>query len=412
MGKNSFIAARLGAISARLRPLLRRLGSPYMRALLAIALLAVALAWLGSIDLQTYQKATELFLVFICLAYLASLARARLRDGLVVAGSLVLGLAALEMLAIASEKKSLPVQGKGFSTSDKDLGWAPARPGAYPARKTDPTNGAVVFDVVYTIDDQRLRKTLSSDTGQTIAFFGDSFTFGEGVRDDETMPQAFADLTERKAHVLNMGFPGYGPQQFLRAIETGLYDEALGEKPRLFVFLTAPWHAERTACRPAYTLRAPRYERVDERIVYAGACSAGARRALREWVENTALYRVAVEPYRKRVDHDDIDLYIRILLAAVDLVKKKYGAATLVPYMPAGDSYLRGTGFTDAEIVGRLRDGGARVVDASLARQAAEGLVIGIPGDGHPTALAHRARAQAIEDYIRREMPEIVVSQD
>jgi hypothetical protein len=369
----------------------------------ALGAVALALAGLSLLELYGFRRAVELFLIFVLLTYFAYLARGRLRDGIIILCSLVAGLGALEIFALKSETMTFPVQGKGFSVSKPGLGWGPAGPGHYPARKTDPRTGTVIYDVAYTIDDSLLRKTNSAREGQAIAFFGDSFTFGQGVNDDETMPQAFADLSGRAPRVLNLGFPGYGPQHVLYALETGTYDAALGPDPQLFISLTVPWHAERAACKAPWTLRAPRYELENSSVTLKGTCSEGPNRLLSEWLEGSALYRVAIKPYRQRIDHDDVELYVSILLAAVDKAREKYGVRTLIPYIAAGDFYLRGTGFTDAMIIRRLKEGGAIVVDATLAREEKEGAVIGIPGDGHPTPFAHRARARAIKELIEQE---------
>jgi hypothetical protein len=103
---------------------------------------------------------------------------------------------------------------------------------------------------------------------------------------------------------------------------------------------------------------------------------------LEEWAENMAAYRWFIEPFRHKLSHDDVELYIRILLAAVKLAKEKYGVLTLIPYLRVPEAYLHdldaekffvATGFTDDEIVRRLQDGGAMVVAASLAKEEASG---------------------------------------
>jgi hypothetical protein len=60
----------------------------------------------------------------------------------------------------------------------------PEHAGRFHAEKTDPKSATPIYstDYYYTIDANLLRETHSADTGPTIAFFGDSFTFGEGVR--------------------------------------------------------------------------------------------------------------------------------------------------------------------------------------------------------------------------------------
>ncbi|MGH6801473.1 MAG: SGNH/GDSL hydrolase family protein, partial [Methylocella sp.] len=289
------------------------------------------------------------------------------------------------------------------------IGWGPEHPGRFHAEKRDPKTGAVIYVADYTIDANLLRQTASSEMGPAIVFFGDSFTFGDGVNDAETLPQAFADLLDGKERVLNLGFSGYGPQQFLRELETGLFDPLIGSRPRLFIFMTAAWYAERTSCKASWTPHAPRYALENGQIVFKGACNEGPSLRLREWLEATSSYGLMVEPFRHKLSHGDVDLYIRIVLAAVNLAKEKYGVATLIPYI-AAPGYLGGTGFSDDEIVQRLRDGGAMVVDASLAKEEAGGALIGIKGDGHPTPLANRLRASIIEAYIESRMPGILVA--
>jgi hypothetical protein len=373
----------------------------------AVGLVFLAVAWK---NFDTFPSAIGLLLALSCLTYLTFSTKGRIRDFMIVVASLTLGLSALEVIAFAIKPQTLPVVGKGFVTFKQGLGWGPAGPGIYPARKSDPRTGLTIYNVTYTIDSSLLRKTVSIEDGATIAFFGDSFTFGEGVEDDETMPQAFADLVGRSFRILNFGFPGYGPQQVLHMLEAGTFDSILGSDVRLLVLMTAPWHAERCACKPAFVLRGPRYSLKDSHIELAGECSEGVGLIVREWFQNTNLFRLALEPYWQRVDHDDVELYIRIVVAISELAKKKYKARVIVPFIPAGETYLRHSGFSDASIIQRLRSGGAEVIDASLTKERATGALLEIYGDGHPTSFAHAARARLMKEFISKEMPKWVAN--
>jgi len=355
-----------------------------------------------------YFRLLTFIFVFLLVADLASLARGKARDALLVMASLFFGIAVVEGAAMLWEPKTSIEMTRGWSVRRPIIGWGPEREGRFHAQRWDPKTGAVIYNADYTIDANLLRQTRSCESGPTIVFFGCSYTFGDGVADAETLPQFFADSLDRKQRVLNLGFTGYGPQQFLREMETGLFDQVIGPQSRLFIFLTAAWQAERTACKAYWTPHAPLYALENDQVVFKGACNEGASLWLREWLENTATYRVVIEPYRHRLTHDDIELYIRILLAAVKLAKEKYGVETLVPYLQVEDDYLKGTGFTNEGIVKRLRDGGAIIVDASLKKEEAEGAVISIIGDGHPSVFANRARATMLKDYIESHMSRIL----
>ena len=378
---------------------------------MAIPVLLVLIGWMElHYPRPSFFRLYTFLFAFMFLADLASLLRGKRRDGLIVLASLVFGLCVLEVVAIVFEPKISMIVTDGWSVPRPVIGFGPEHPGRFHAEKRNPKTGAVIYIVDYTIDANLLRQTVSSEKGPAIAFFGNSFTFGLGVNDADTLPQLFANLLGRNKRVLNLGFGGYGPQQVLRELETGLFDPLIGSRPQLFIFMTAAWHAERTACKPHWLRSGPHYVIEDSRLVFKGACYDGPSLWLREWLENTASYRYFIKPYRMRIGHDDIELYVRTVVSAVQLAKKKYGVATLIPYLRETDDYFRGTGFSDDAIIERLREGGAVVIDASLAEEQAAGAVINIPGDGHPTPVANRARAVILRDFISRQMPAILAT--
>jgi hypothetical protein len=382
---------------------------PYAVILILLSLIALMEA---RHPFPSFRLATFI-LAFLVLAGTVSMLRGKLRDGLVVLASLAFGLSMIEATATILGTNVAPVMvTKGWAARQPVIGWGPEHPGRFHYEKTDPKSGITIYSADYTIDSNLLRETRSVETGPTIVFFGDSFTFGFGLNDAETLPQVFADLLGRKQRVLNLAFGGYGPQQFLAELQTGRFDGVIGAQPRLFIFMTAARHAERAACK-AYWLWGPRYALENGQVALKGACYEGLSLWVREWLEHMASYRLFVEPYLPKATHEDIELYIRILLAAVNLGKEKYGVTTLIPYIRVpyiGDDSLNGTGFSNDEVIQRLRDGGAMVVDVSLAKEEAAGAKLKIEGDGHPTPLANRLRASIIKDYIENRMPGILVA--
>jgi hypothetical protein len=389
---------------------------PMSRNLSQTSRYAVILILLGLIALMEVRHPFPFFrlatfiLAFLALAGVAALLRGKIRDGFVILVSLAFGLSIIEATATFLETKELLVVTNGLYAPQPVVGWGPEHAGRFHTEKTDPKSGVPIYTADYTIDSNLLRETHSVETGPTIVFFGDSFTFGVGLNDAETLPQVFADLRGRKQRVLNLALGAYGPQQFLVELQTGRFDGVIGAQPRLFIFMTAAWHAERTACKPLWAAWGPRYALENGQVVLKGACYDGLSLRVREWIENMASYRLFIEPYRQKLTHQDLELYIRVLLASVNLAKEKYGVATLIPYIPAGASYLKETGFSDDEIVQRLRDGGAMVVDVSLAKEEAAGAKLHIEGDVHPTPLANRLRASIIKAYIENHMPGILVA--
>jgi hypothetical protein len=351
-----------------------------------------------------------LILVFALLVGLAILARGKARNLLVMLAALIFGLSIAEGAAGAVPARSAVKIDRGWSVRQPIMGWGAEKAGTYHARMTDTSDNSIIYETDYTFDSDLLRHTASAETGPTVIFFGDSFTFGDGIRNDETLPQAFADLTDRKLRVLNLALTGYSPQQFLREMETGRFDKVIGPDPKLFVFLTAPWHAERTSCKAYWTAHAPLYAIEDDRVVFKGECNEGASLLWREWLNNSALYRYFAEPWRHRVSHNDVDLYVSVIEAAVKMAKEKYGVPTVIPYLSQPKEYLAGTGFTDESIMQRLRDAGAIVIESSLKKDEAAGQQISIRIDGHPTPLANRLRAAQIKGAIDEKLPGVLLA--
>src|ERR1700722_1671506 len=205
----------------------------------------IALA--AAVALLPHQRFAAAFLLSAGVVYagfLASQARGRIREALLLLAALLVVPAIAEALFAASDPPG-PVTrySPRLARADSILGYAPIPSISVSALKVD-GDGRTVFNATYTIDEHALRRTESNPSGPTVAFFFDSGTFGEGIEDAETLPQQFADWTGGRYHVVNLGYPGYGPQAMLRTLETGLHDDVLQPHPRFFIVQTAAWHAE------------------------------------------------------------------------------------------------------------------------------------------------------------------------
>jgi hypothetical protein len=204
-------------------------------------------------------------------------------------------------------------------------------------------------------------------------------------------------VSGRSAHVVNFAYPGYGPQQFLRALETGLFDGL--KQPRLFVLKIAPWLVDRTFCVNSEAARGPRYELMGGQPTFRGSCAEGESLVLRLLERVSSIYPAIIAPALQGATLEKIDLFVAILARAGKLARDKYGATTLVIYEP-NEAYLRPVGYTDQQLMQRLRDGGLVVVDGALNPAAYPGQDLTIPGEGHPTAVANRAWAILVQRYV------------
>ncbi len=148
----------------------------------------------------------------------------------------------------------------GFMLDDDTFGRRPA-----PGRTTRSRlywGKQTVYDVTYTIDTHGLRASPPGKSGgphPCALFFGGSYTFGEGVEDDETAAYAFQEETRGAFETRNFGFMGYGPHQMLAAIESGLVERAADCTPRHAVYQAHPHHVLRASGKWWWDVHGPRY---------------------------------------------------------------------------------------------------------------------------------------------------------
>ena len=108
-------------------------------------------------------------------------------------------------------------------------------------------DGETIFDVVYSLEEDYARvtpQTAQPDASNQIVFFGGSFTFGEGVANDETLPS----VVGRKApdwHVTNYGFPGHAAGQMLLRLQDETLLNNISDKEVIVVYIFIPGHVAR-----------------------------------------------------------------------------------------------------------------------------------------------------------------------
>ena len=126
--------------------------------------------------------------------------------------------------------------GQSFVVADPLMGYAP-RP-SVKAHIAWTRFGRVIYNADYSIDPHghRLTKGSEDTAAPTVVFLGDSYSFGDGLNDADTLPQRFSEVTGGKNRVINAAFSGYGPGQVLALIQSGRLLGDLSSGPRLFIY--------------------------------------------------------------------------------------------------------------------------------------------------------------------------------
>ena len=256
-----------------------------------------------------------------------------------------------------------------------------------------PTN-----DVVYTTgpDHFRVVPEAAENPDACVLLFGDSFTFGDGVSDEETFAAQIVTRSGRRVAAQNFSVSGWGPHQFLAGLQSGRFQRAVRCRPTDAVFLMIPsliWRA--SGVTNPWDTNGPRYRLGgDGRPVRDGTLGDPDRYNWRRWIGLTPVSK-----------GDASRLAVAVVVEAMNELKRLYpGIRThFISYRVASWS---DTDFSSEEVAGfeyDLQQAGIMPLplEAIIPRYrfALSDYILG-PNDYHPNARAHRL----IADFILREI--------
>ena len=298
-----------------------------------LPLIALVGALGGSLYLLSAKGHT--YLIHFCLwtvAFTVCAASIKQRAGRIICLNLALLCALFAFLEGALWLKSGLSEGGSFyrikphlarelNSDHPVLGWAPEPGRRYEARKT--RGEQVLYDVYYTIDENGFRITPppNRENAPAILFTGCSFTFGEGLNDEESFPYRVAQKLDGRYKICNLAYSGYGAQQTLANIRHGLYKKALGDsQPLAMIHLSIPDHADRAVGALSWGQRAPRFfagsdGRLETNGTFENSGTTG------EWLRYVRLKEAEKSELGKRLfsyrtSDEDIELWIELLKSA------------------------------------------------------------------------------------------------
>ncbi|MGD8629672.1 MAG: hypothetical protein PVG72_02980 [Gammaproteobacteria bacterium] len=213
-----------------------------------------------------------------------------------------------------------------YVTEHDVLGYAPVKDNIVTATKF--YQDKLVYKVQYGIDKQGLRITSPSEPGASncILFFGGSFTYGEGVNDNESLPYRVGVHSSGQYRIYNFAFHGYGPHQMLAALEQGLVDDSIQCKPKHIIYQGMVAHIMRSAGLTTWDVHGPRY-RLNEahKIEYTGHFDDTQiyhlTRLLR--LDASQIY-TRIFGTQRPIRHQDVELYVDIIARAKELFTSRY----------------------------------------------------------------------------------------
>ncbi|MFN9374907.1 MAG: hypothetical protein ACK6D3_23725 [Planctomycetaceae bacterium] len=258
--------------------------------------------------------------------------------------------------------------------------------------------GKTIFDIVYNVDAHGLRIIPTPDSKadpETVAFFGCSFTFGEGVGDQEALPAQVAACAP-ELHIVNFAYSGYGPHQMLANLESGRVRQICPRAPKVVVFQVIPDQVRRVKGWISYNRHAPRFVLDDGTVRRAGNLDD------RWWTPQawpflwrSRIFSKLLAP--RLVGQADLDLAVALIRQSADEVARQFpGCEFHVLFWNHFDQHLAVPLRRELHAAGiRLHD-----VETIIPDLEKHGKKYFIPRDGHPNAETHRLLAE----YVCREI--------
>jgi hypothetical protein len=240
-------------------------------------------------------------------------------------------------------------------------------------------------------------KPTAQYTDKAIFFFGDSYTFGLGVNDEDTLPQQFSRASQIR--VINFGVPGYGPHQTLRMLEIDRPRIVESNDPLAVVYSLLPRaHMLRAAGRTSWDKHGPHYEVMDGMPKYTGPF--GPSPLLIRMLTHSRIYQDLLDQrIRYFITDSDRQRLLAIILRARDLSRSRYHAPFFVvlwggwEYDPQDDTVEKWTAQ-------RLEQNGIPTLRLAVAAPATGLDGFRFPIDRHPTANAYALVANALKPFL------------
>jgi hypothetical protein len=278
------------------------------------------------------------------------------------------------------------------------FGYRPSE-GEYSFRKIS-EDDEIIYDVSYTIGSDGYRSDVPS-TNYDIFIYGGSFTFGEGLNDNETL--SYFLQKEHGFTSKNLGIHGYGLHQALYNIQHGKTFKSIGG---LNILLTTPLHALRSSCKETFSNGTPRYVLKNNKIELVGVCTKSSKKGVVERIlERSRIFKIiksSIIPVKKILTND-IELYLSIIREISKITRIK-GGKLIIAFIDAPKILLSESNYTNDLIIAEMKQIADGFVNVTLAESwekiSSEYYIHEL--DKHPSAYANKARSNLIANKIHQ----------
>jgi hypothetical protein len=274
------------------------------------------------------------------------------------------------------------------------------RPGTWRTWEKRASTGELIYDVTYSVDQfgRRITPVTSRELRKKfLLFFGCSYTYGEGVQDDETLAYHAGTLAPGYMPY-NYAFHGGGPFDAMARMEEPGFNEQIAEQDGIGIYVYMQDHVNRVADAPGtakWHYGHTYYDRTDDgRFVRNGTFATGRpfRTAYYRFLYESRLLRALGLAEAKGSKEARIDLAADAIAAVAERFHARFPHARF--YVVAYPSKR------PSEMADRLRQRGIDFIDNVGLFDTADPLYHLSQEDWHPTPAALRALAVAVVEKL------------
>jgi hypothetical protein len=309
-----------------------------------------------------------------------------------------------------SEPEVTQTQEPAFKGPHRDLGYAALR--GVSSRSIKKSGSKIIYDVTYTLDGYGRRTNpgiAPQVTDRYVLFFGGSFAFGEGLKDNQTLPASLAAiLPDWKPY--NYGYPGYGPQHVLTLLQKTDLAEQVAEKDGILIYPIISAHVQRAmGSMIVYTswgYNMPNYTLNTSGTLVRNADFTRGRplkAMLYSMLARSQLIKYLGLDIPIKESDEDMRLTAKIIATAKQAYTSHFGNDNFYVLIWPGAS-------TAKTLIPYLEDEGIMSLDYFDAFDSSNENYR-IAGDGHPSALATEALAQRLMADIKQLYPSGITDQ-
>ncbi|MGZ3338692.1 MAG: hypothetical protein ACXWLB_12620 [Reyranella sp.] len=380
---------------------------------LSLAALLIAVLAVGAVLLPSPMWACALA-VLLGLAGVVLFRGNRWRTSALMVAALALSLAVLDAFAGLLSPTAINY---GLVKTTVPRWWPPPDPilGFRPAPNSEVLNTAtfgpeLLYRRTYHFDADAARVTPQAPAGaDTYLFLGDSFIFGQGLPDDETLAAQFGKADGLKVRTVNLGVPGNAPNHLVRAFEAGLLDRYASQPVKAVVTWIIPAQLARVTGDGSWLGSSPRYVLENGKLRHTGTFDeyrlrhplVGAKYLLGE------LFPFVDAIGMKQRQDEQVELFVAMMVRLQQYSREKFGAPFIVIYSWPDETSSPGHGESEfaqpmlAGVIERLRKLGIPLISVDHVTSAYDVSQLLIPHDGHPNAFTTDLIAAELKRFLK-----------